>query len=352
MCEGYSTRVEWQKSTNTAKAPVLLQSKDGELHPVGSSDSPQHHHHTLPNGGSPAPGSQADDQMSPPYRGSQAHPVAHGMLSQRSEEARHGAGGEHDRPPEHVSAGTWGKPSWPNPSNPAYLSDPHSKPEFGRVPPINDMRPDVEMTSPPSAVAHRSIIHPQSSSPQAPQQAQVQAQLALQHQASLHSRGRTEKEKMLLGEMYFASDSVLVNERERCRAACWRFNNSTNPSLDVSPEERTRLFRKIVQPDDIIRPSSPTGVVGERIIVEAPLTCDYGYNINIADDVCIGAHCTILDTCAVNIGKRCILGPNVSLYTATLPVDPRMRKGSQGPSMGKSITIEDDCWIGGGVTIL
>ena len=157
---------------------------------------------------------------------------------------------------------------------------------------------------------------------------------------------------MLSGEMYFANDVVLVNERERCKAACWRFNNSTNPSLDVSPEERTRLFRKIVQPEDGIRPDSPTGAVGERIVVEAPLTCDYGYNINIADDVCIGAHCTILDTCAVNIGKRCILGPNVSLYTATLPVDPRMRKGSQGPSMGKSITIEDDCWIGGGVTIL
>jgi hypothetical protein len=60
----------------------------------------------------------------------------------------------------------------------------------------------------------------------------------------------------------------------------------------------------------------------------------------------------ILDTCEVKIGDRCNIGPNVNIYTATLPVDPKRRLGSRGPNLGRKITIDSDCWIGGGVTIL
>jgi hypothetical protein len=42
----------------------------------------------------------------------------------------------------------------------------------------------------------------------------------------------------------------------------------------------------------------------------------------------------------------------VNIYTATLPVDPKRRLGSRGPNLGRKITIDSDCWIGGGVTIL
>lgn len=163
---------------------------------------------------------------------------------------------------------------------------------------------------------------------------------------------------MLAGRHYFPFDKELVLERERCNGACWRFNNSTNPNNGVSPEERGRLFRDILQPrDHVISPTqaspvSPVGRVGENVVVEAPFNCDYGYNISIGQDVAIGKGCTILDTCEVVIGDRCNIGPNVNIYTTTLPVDPKKRLGSRGPSLGKKITIGSDCWIGGGVTIL
>jgi acetyltransferase-like isoleucine patch superfamily enzyme len=92
--------------------------------------------------------------------------------------------------------------------------------------------------------------------------------------------------------------------------------------------------------------------VGDNVVVEAPFNCDYGYNISIGQDVAIGKNCTILDTCEVKIGDRCNIGPNVNIYTATLPVDPKRRLGSRGPNLGRKITIDSDCWIGGGVTIL
>jgi acetyltransferase-like isoleucine patch superfamily enzyme len=171
-------------------------------------------------------------------------------------------------------------------------------------------------------------------------------------------RQRTQKEEMLAGRHYFPFDKELVLERERCNGACWRFNSSTNPNNGVSPEERARLFRDILQPrEHVISPTqaspvTPIGRVGDNVVVEAPFNCDYGYNISIGQDVAIGKNCTILDTCEVKIGDRCNIGPNVNIYTATLPVDPKRRLGSRGPNLGRKITIDPDCWIGGGVTIL
>ena len=186
---------------------------------------------------------------------------------------------------------------------------------------------------------------------------QVAAQLALSNLASTTQK-RTQKEEMLAGCHYFPFDKELVFERERSNRACWRFNSSTNPNNGVSPEGRARLFRDILQPREHIisptqaSPSTPIGQVGDNVIVEAPFNCDYGYNISIGQDVAIGKNCTILDTCEVKIGDRCSIGPNVNIYTATLSIDPKRRLGSQGPNLGRKITIDSDCWIGGGATIL
>jgi hypothetical protein len=114
------------------------------------------------------------------------------------------------------------------------------------------------------------------------------------------SRQRTQKEEMLAGRHYFPFDKELVLERERCNGACWRFNSSTNPNNGVSPEERARLFRDILQPrEHVISPTqaspvTPVGRVGDNVVVEAPFNCDYGYNISIGQDVAIGKNCTFL----------------------------------------------------------
>jgi acetyltransferase-like isoleucine patch superfamily enzyme len=86
--------------------------------------------------------------------------------------------------------------------------------------------------------------------------------------------------------------------------------------------------------------------------IESPFYADYGYNIHIGEQVYINFNCTILDTCAVHIGSRTLVGPNVSLYAATHPIDPAARNGLKGPEMGKEIHIGEDCWIGGNVVVL
>lgn len=92
-------------------------------------------------------------------------------------------------------------------------------------------------------------------------------------------------------------------------------------------------------------------LLGSEPWVEAPFHADYGTNVRLGEGVFINFNCTIIDTCLVSIGSRTLLAPNVSLYSGTHPLDPDLRNGTNGPESGKPITIEEDVWIGGNVTI-
>lgn len=360
VCEGYSSRNTWQKPS-TNKGPIPLQSKDGFLDSSG-----QYPHNSLQ--GSHHSQSRVEEQ-SPPIYGK----LQPGHTQTQSADAAHVRPGIVDDEGEHpqtatspkTSRGTWPKSNRPNTGTEAYLSEHVSKKETpraaSRVPLLREHHGNAQQATSAStsstAGSHRNHAH-HNESPQTPQSTPSQvAQMALQHGASLRSSrtaGMSEKGKMLIGELYLPFDPQLVSERELCKAACWRFNNSTNPNMGISREERENLFLKILSPENISTAAapSPIGSVGDRVVVEAPFICDYGYNIRIGDDVCIGANCTIMDTCSVTVGVRCIIGPNVNVFSATLPIDSRRRNGSQGPSIGRAISIEDDCWIGGGATIL
>ncbi|KAK6351827.1 Maltose acetyltransferase [Orbilia javanica] len=183
----------------------------------------------------------------------------------------------------------------------------------------------------------------------------------------------TEKERMLNGDLFHAFTPELIEERERCRAACWRFNNAANPTLCISREEKLRLQMEIFRPSagtrgpqgtawhgDIANAhlrknlgmQDPIYPVNEEPWIEVPFMCDYGYNITLGPGVFINFGCTIIDTCSVTIKARTLIGPNVNIYSGTHPLNPRTRNGTKGPEFGKPVVIEEDCWIAGNVTIL
>lgn len=236
--------------------------------------------------------------------------------------------------------------------------------EYQRVPSLHDLtRAEPETPHLGNPLPQIKVLHPTRANSLSPHgqpstsNTRVTAQLALSHPQ--FPQRRTQKEEMRSGRQYFPLDKELCLERERCAAACWRFNNLTAPHNGVSPGERQRLFLDILQPREPVR-LSPTeasaitnvGRVGNYVTVEAPFTCDYGYNVSIGHSVVIGRNCIINDVCEVKIGDHCVLGPNVSIYTGALPIDPKKRQGAQGPQHGRGIVIEQDCWIGGGATIL
>ena len=86
--------------------------------------------------------------------------------------------------------------------------------------------------------------------------------------------------------------------------------------------------------------------------IEAPIRVDYGTNVRLGANVFVNFNCTIIDTCLVTIGSRTLIGPNVSFFSGTHPLDPELRNGTKGPELGRQIHVEEDCWIGGNVVVL
>ena len=144
---------------------------------------------------------------------------------------------------------------------------------------------------------------------------------------------KSEKQKMLDGELYNAADPILVNERERAR----RLTRLYNLTEETEYEKRTQILKELF------------GTTGDQFFVEPSFKCDYGYNIHIGDNFFANFDCVILDVCEVRIGKNCFMAPGVHIYTAGHPIHPIERIA--GPEFGKPVVIGDNCWIGGRAVI-
>lgn len=161
------------------------------------------------------------------------------------------------------------------------------------------------------------------------------------------------RRRMARGELYWAFTPELATLRQRCNHARQRYNNAG----EVPRRRLVELWRDCVGDTTALPPPAATPEEDERLFddepwVEGPIHMDYGINVRLGANVFINANCTILDTCTVSIGARTLLGPGVSLFSGTHPLDPLVRNGTRGPELGKEIHIGEDCWIGGNVTIL
>ena len=74
-----------------------------------------------------------------------------------------------------------------------------------------------------------------------------------------------------------------------------------------------------------------------------------GSNPFVGDNFHADFNCTMLDLAAIRIGKNCLIGPDVGIYTAAHRLEP---KGRILDVYGLPITIGNDVWIGGHSTIL
>lgn len=144
---------------------------------------------------------------------------------------------------------------------------------------------------------------------------------------------KSEKEKMLAGELYQASDPELVNERLYAREVVQAFNSSS----PANPDNRLALLNKLF------------GKTGKNPWIEPPFFCDYGYNISLGEDCFFNFNCVVLDVCKVKLGDRVLIGPAVQLYTGTHPLDAVTRGALW--EYGKPIEMGSDVWIGGGAII-
>ena len=144
----------------------------------------------------------------------------------------------------------------------------------------------------------------------------------------------TEKQKMLAGELYDASDPEIRAED----AATARWLKRYNAAGDLPADAQRALLAERL------------GFVGEGAFIRSPFHCDYGFNISLGAGAYMNFGCVVLDVVAVVIGEKTQIGPGVQILTADHPRDPRERE--TGREFGRPIIIGRNVWIGGGAIIL
>ena len=144
---------------------------------------------------------------------------------------------------------------------------------------------------------------------------------------------RSEREKMLAGELYDALDAELVAERNRARDLCQMLNATRESDQELRRSICTQLFAK----------------GGQTVWMQPPFYCDYGSNIEMGDRVFFNFNCIVLDVCRVTIGDYTLFGPAVQILTPMHPLNAELRRKQE---YGKPIEIGSDVWVGGGALIL
>jgi maltose O-acetyltransferase len=141
------------------------------------------------------------------------------------------------------------------------------------------------------------------------------------------------KERMLRGELYIADDVDLAADFARAQALVERYNRTLHSEQD----ERDALLHELI------------GELGDGVVVRPPFHCEYGTRVAIGARTFFNYDCLMLDVAPITIGAACQVATRVQLLTATHPVDPEPRR--IGWESGEPITIADNVWLGGGVTV-
>ena len=145
---------------------------------------------------------------------------------------------------------------------------------------------------------------------------------------------KTQKQKMLAGELYIAEDPELAADNRRISEWLDRYNATSTRS---QPERQALLEEAFAS-------------VGEGCNIRPPFFCDYGYNICLGRGVFLNFNCCILDVVKVTIGDMTQIGTAVQILTPDHPRDPAQRRRML--ESGRPVVIGENVWIGSGAIIL
>lgn len=145
---------------------------------------------------------------------------------------------------------------------------------------------------------------------------------------------RTNRERMLAGDLYVADDPESERIARRATVLVDAYQRAVVAAEDAGAREILA---------DLL------GSVGEGVFIKPPLAVDYGENIHVGARTYVNSGLTALDVAPITIGADCLLGPNVQLLTPTHPIDPRPRRDKL--EAARPITLGDNVWLGGGVIV-
>jgi maltose O-acetyltransferase len=144
---------------------------------------------------------------------------------------------------------------------------------------------------------------------------------------------RSQRERMLAGDLYIADDPELAAASLRAAELTRAFNDSS----PAEHAERRRILKELL------------GSLGDGTEIRPPFYCDYGSHTHVGARTFVNFGLVALDVAEIRIGDDVQVGPNVQLLTATHPLEPEPRREKW--ESAKPIAIEDNVWLGGGVIV-
>lgn len=153
----------------------------------------------------------------------------------------------------------------------------------------------------------------------------------------------TEQEKMFAGYVYDPFTEGMPDQRTKAHQLCSQYNLTT----EVDEEKRTAILDKLL-------PNR-----GEGVYLQGPIYFDFGIHTTIGKGSYANFNFTVLDEGKVTIGESVFIGPNVSLLTPIHPLCWQDRNSFFNKKTGVvtnleragAITIGNNCWLGGNVTV-
>ena len=146
--------------------------------------------------------------------------------------------------------------------------------------------------------------------------------------------GRSQRERMLAGDLYIADDPELAREAGRAARLTRAFNDS--PPEDAA--ERRRILEELL------------GSLGEGTEIRPPFYCDYGYHTHLGSGGFVNFGLVALDVAPIHVGDDVQIGPYVQLLTPTHPLEAGLRRAKW--EAAEPIAIGDNVWLGGGAIVL
>lgn len=145
---------------------------------------------------------------------------------------------------------------------------------------------------------------------------------------------RTNRERMLAGDLYIADDP----ENAELAARALRLSAAYLAAYPHDSAAARPILAELL------------GELGEGAEVKPPLFVDYGGQVRIGARTFVNYNLTALDVAPITIGADCQIGPNVQLLTPTHPLEPGPRRDKL--EAARPITIGDNVWLGGGAIVL
>ena len=150
----------------------------------------------------------------------------------------------------------------------------------------------------------------------------------------------TEHEKLLAGKDYDYRDPELQTMLSNGRKFVKQLNEATDPTEKAAVTQQ--LFNK----------------VGTRLTINGHFEAIYGKHISFGDDDFINGNCFFQDSNLITFGDRVIVAPDTKFYCGEHALDATKRFGVREDgsryliTYTEPITVGNDVWIGGNVTVI